>query len=120
MGYKNLLNEFKNEMEIIFSSEDDYEGPDYLDPYYKSKLCLNIKIIDFILNVRDDLKEGLISSEEYEKYKSEALEIIFGHSGCSLDLMFLERYKFVLIGNHILTHDEYWDDVYKSALGRWL
>jgi hypothetical protein len=97
MKFESILQGLKNEMKDLFQAEDDYEGPDYDDPYYKAKLDLNIRLIDLILWVADAHIKGKVNREEYIYYKSEALETIFSASGCALDYVMLERYKYVLM-----------------------
>jgi len=46
-NFRSFLNKIEVEIEAAFKSSPDYNGPYYEDPYYKAKLIIDIKLIDF-------------------------------------------------------------------------
>lgn len=97
----------------------EFESDDEDEEYQVNKLSKD-SVLSFILEQNDNLKNNLISYDEFIELFNRCILILVGNTGCSEDFEILELILDELYNKNIIDKNKYNEIINGSNLGRWL
>ncbi|SHO58067.1 hypothetical protein [Vibrio quintilis] len=98
---------------MIFESDDE-------DEEYHINKSSKDRVLKFILEQHDNLKNKIISHDEFVELFNRCILILVSNTGCSEDFEILELILDELYTEQLIDKDKYNEIINGSNLGRWL
>ncbi|WP_421849503.1 hypothetical protein [Marinomonas sp.] len=113
------IDEKVKELSYHIDKAMEFESDDEDEEYQVNKLSKD-SVLSFILEQNDNLKNNLISRDDFIKLFNRCVLLLVGNTGCSEDFEILELILDELYNKKLIDKNKYNEIINGSNLGRWL